>query len=452
MQLSLFKQLYYCIQGEFVGKKTVKTSESISNFGGQGWGIIIYCALMFWFHIGMVNDGSNITAPAFAAKTGIPYGTVLSMGTVAGLVGFIFFVVIGQINRKTGPRKTSAALMIIAGLSYIGVGYANSLVTYAICLCFVVGTTMSAGYISGGVLVANWFPKKRGIVMGYTTMGHNLASALYVPFIAFLVVSFGLTNGVLLPGILCMLVGIIGLIFIRDTPLQRGVYPDNVDAEEYEAEYFTKDIDENGGWTTKKLLSTKQLWICAVTTGLFQLVSACVMTQLVVRNMELGFTQAQAVSMMTVLACIGIFGSWLFGVLDQKFGTKKTMLVFAVWYIIALASNITETKVGIYLSVFMIGMAIGGSANFTVSLPANVFGRHGFAKVNSVVFPIQGLITAFQFLVSAVSIGITGSLRGAYVFLIGVLVINIIIILFAKERQYNRDFQIEEEHMKHMTA
>lgn len=431
-----------------MSKKHVRTSESISNFGRHGWGIVIYCALMFWFHIGMVNDGSNITAPAFAAKTGIQYETVLSMGTVAGLVGFIFYLVIGQINRKVAPRVTSSVLMIIAGFAYIGVGWSNTLISYAICLCIVVGTTMSAGYISGGVLVANWFPKKRGIAMGYTTMGHNLASALYVPFIAFLVASFGLTNGVIVPGLLCMLLGILGLIFIRNTPVERGVYPDNVDKEEYETEYYTQDIDENGGWTTKKLLATKQLWLCSVSTGLFQLVTACVMTQLVVRNMQLGFTQAQAVSMMTVLACIGVFGSWLFGVIDQKLGTKKTMLTFAVWYIIALVANLTETKFGIYLSVFMIGMAIGGSANFTVSLPANVFGRHGFAKVNSVVFPIQGLITAFQFMVSAVSISITGNLRGAYMFLIGVIIVNSIIVAFVKEKAYNKDFQIEEAHLK----
>ena len=44
----------------------------------------------------------------------------------------------------------------------------------------------------------------------------------------------------------------------------------------------------------------------------------------------------------------------------------------------------------------MIGMAIGGSANFTTSLPAAIFGRHEFDKVNSVIFPVQGLITSMN--------------------------------------------------------
>ena len=45
-----------------------KTKPLIGGFGRDGWGIIIYCAAMFWFYVGMVNDGSNITAPHLLQK------------------------------------------------------------------------------------------------------------------------------------------------------------------------------------------------------------------------------------------------------------------------------------------------------------------------------------------------------------------------------------------------
>ncbi|MBN2899036.1 MAG: MFS transporter, partial [Clostridia bacterium] len=170
-----------------VRSEHVKKTAGLANFGRSGWGVVIYCAAMFWFYVGMVNDGSNITAPAFAKAMGLDYPVVLSMGTIAGLVGFIFFVLFGQINIKLGARKTSLICMLLAGVAYAGIGFSNSLVMYAVCLCVVTGTVMSGGYIAGGTLVAKWFPKKKGIVMGYTTMGHNLASAFYVPMIAFLV-------------------------------------------------------------------------------------------------------------------------------------------------------------------------------------------------------------------------------------------------------------------------
>lgn len=422
-----------------------KNSENLTKFGSAGWGTIIYCAAMFWFYVGMVNDGSNITAPAFAEKAGIEYSTVLSMGTVAGLVGFLFFIVYGQINRKIGPRKTSAICMILSGLAYVGIGMANTLIGYAICLCVVTGSSMSGGYIAGGTLVAQWFPKKKGIVMGYTTMGHNLASAFYVPMISALVGGLGLQIGVIIPSALVMILGIIGLLLMRDTPQERGIYPDNASEHQYKEEYFTEEVDDDGGWTTKILLKTKEFCLAAVTTGLYQLVTVGIMTQLVVRNIQLGFTEVQAISLMTILACIGVAGSWGFGVIDQKYGTKKSMIVFGVWYVVALIANVTEVSVGIYLSVFMIGMAIGGSANFTTSLPAAIFGRHGFDKVNSVIFPVQGLITSMNFLLSGISIALTGSLRGCYVVFIGVILVNLILISRIDEHKYNRDFKKEEE-------
>lgn len=400
---------------------------------------------MFWFYVGFVNDGSNITAPAVAERLGVASGTVLNMNSIAGIVGVIFFIIIGQINRKIGARLTSGIFTIIAGIGYIIIGNAPNIAIYTIAMCFVVGGIMSAGYIAGGTLVAQWFPKKKGVVMGYTTMGHNLASAFYVPLITFLVGRFGVGQGVMVPAIAAIILGILGFLFIRNTPQERGLNPDNVSDEVYKSEYFLDKVDDNGGWTTKKLLSTKELWLAAITTGFFQICSVGVMSQLVVRNVSLGFSQVEAVSIMTLLACIGVVGSWLIGILDDKIGTKKTMVLFGIWYILALLANISETTVGIYVSIFMIGMAIGGSANFTTSLPASIFGRHGFDKVNSVIFPIQGFVTSLCFAVNGIVLNLTGDLRYAYLVFACVAAVNTILVLFVDEHKYNKDWKTAQE-------
>ncbi|NCB63544.1 MAG: MFS transporter [Clostridia bacterium] len=418
---------------------------SVVNFGAHGWVTILYCLLMFWFYVGMCNDGSNITAPAAAAKLGVANGVILNMNSIAGLVGVLFFIVLGQVNRKIGARITSGILVILAGVAYIGVGNATSVVMYTVCMCFVVGAIMSAGYIAGGSLVAQWFPKKKGVVMGYTTMGHNLASAFYVPLITFLVAKLGITGGVYPIAIAAIVLGVLGLLFIRNTPQERGLNPDNVSDEVYKAEYDTNDEGEDGGWTTAKLLKNKELWLAAITTGFFQICSVGVMTQLVVRNMELGFEQNTAIAIMTVLACVGVIGSWLIGIFDDKFGTKRTMIGFGIWYMVALLCNFTNSMPLVYLSLFMIAIGIGGSANFTTSLPASIFGRHGFAKVNSVIFPIQGAVTALCFAVNGVVQLLTGGeVRMAYLVFAGVALINVVLVLFIKDRKYNRDFQAEQ--------
>lgn len=316
--------------GEAKTMKNDGNKSSVVRFGKHGWITILYCLLMFWFYVGFVNDGSNITAPAVAEKLGVSSGTILNMNSIAGIVGVGFFIIIGQINRRIGARLTSGIFTIVAGIGYICIGNANSIAMYTISMCFVVGGIMSAGYIAGGTLVAQWFPKKKGVVMGYTTMGHNLASAFYVPLITWLVGRFGVGQGVVAPAIASIILGILGLIFIRNTPQERDMIPDNVSAEVYKNEYFTGTAS-GSEWTIPGLLATKELWLAAITTGFFQICSVGVMSQLVVRNMSLGFTQTQAVSIMTVVACIGVFGSWAIGILDDKIGTKKTMVMFGVW-------------------------------------------------------------------------------------------------------------------------
>lgn len=412
---------------------------------GKGWGTIIYCLLMFWFYAGMVNDSSNIVAPAIAEKLGIPAGNVLNMGTVAAMVGVIFFFIMGAINRKIGARLTSFLCLILAGIGYFGMGHANSLLQYGVSLCICTIGAMSAGYIAGGALVAQWFPKKKGIVMGYTTMGHNMATGFFVPMITVLVARLGVANAVVIPAVLVCILAVVGVLLMRNTPQERHINPDNVSDEVYRREYFNDEIDEDGGWTVKKLFSRRTFWLVAIASGGYQFVSTVIITQLVVRNQEVGFTQTQAVAIMTILAFAGILGSWIIGAMDQKIGTKKTMIFFGIWYAAALLLEVTEIRALVIVFLVMFALALGGSANFTTSLPAAVFGRHGFKKVNSVLFPIQALVSSFGFMVNGNVLNATGSLRISYVIAAIASLIVVVIVVFIKEHEYNRDFMTEEQ-------
>ena len=416
---------------------------SVVNFG-PGWFPIIYCLLMFWFYVGMCNDGSNVSVPAVAAALRVENSTLLTMNSIAGLVGVVFFIILGQLNRKIGARWLSGILCITAGLGYYGVGNASSVGMYLVCMCIVTGSIMSAGYICGGALVAQWFPKKKGVVMGYTTMGHNLASAMYCPILAALIATHYITGGVIPISIGAIILGIVGMVFLRNTPQERGINPDNVSDEVFKTEYdMADDEDDDGGWTVKNLLSKKELWLAAITTGLFQICSVGVMSQLVLRNQELGFSANTAMLIMTILALVGVGGSFLIGVFDDRFGTKRTMIGFGIWYAVALVLNFTNFMPCVYISLFMIALGIGGSANFTTSLPTSVFGRQGFDKVNSVVFPIQGFVTAWCFVVNGIVTNAIGNLSIAYmIFACGAVLVTVL-VSFLDEYKFNKDHKAE---------
>ena len=149
---------------------------------------------------------------------------------------------------------------------------------------------------------------------------------------------------------------------------------------------------------------------------------------------------------MTVCALVGLAGSFAFGFLDQKLGVKTAVRMFLVWYMVALAVNVTfNNMIGGYICVAMVGIAIGAAANFMTSLPASVFGRHSFDVVYSIYFPIMQIVLMLNYIVNSMALRITGSLRGAYVVFIGLLILNFILISVLNTRKYNLDYQKEDE-------
>ena len=429
------------------GEEKMDKKKSVVSFG-KGWGVIIFCMAAYFFYGGMNTDGLNVTVPLISANVGVEQGVLFTYQSYACVIGVVIHILLGQLVNKIGPKKNIAVGLIIGGIAYYCQANSTSVAGFIISSACVYGFMMNAAFMSGGILVANYFPKRKGVVMGYTTMGLNINSACFVAILTVFVSMFGGINKGVLPIVVATIVlGILALIFVKDTPKEIGMFPDNVSEEEYLKDYENTDqIQDDGGWTTGKLLRTPMIYGVAVATGIYNIATGCLVSNMVARNIEMGMSQAAAVGIMTAVALIGIFGSWIVGVFDEKWGTKKAMVVFGIFYCVAGVLNwfasISGSMIPLYISIFMIGVGIGGSANFTTSLAASVFGRHGFDKVNSVLFPIQALVTALNFLVSGVVRIVTNNslmwifFAGGMIALIGVPVV----LLFIKdEYKYNRD-------------
>ena len=435
--------------------KKLQSENTKSNFG-KGWLIIFWSMVMFWFLIGMSIDGQNIVIQQWAGKYWETLGfadqtalhaQLLNLAFYAGLIGVLAYFIIGRILTKVGAKVLSVCGLILAGLAYVFYANSTTITTYFIGLTMVTIFINGAAYLGGGNLVTQWFPKKKGLANGYTTMGHNLGSALYVPLVSALIGAFGIAKGMSVLGVAAVVVAVIAWFFVKNTPQEVGIYPDNVTKEVYEREYADmSEVSDENKWTVSKLLKTKEMWLVAVIIGINQLVTTGVMSQMVPRNIELGFEPAKAVALMTVCAIIGLAGSFGFGYIDQKLGVKTAVIAFLSWYSVALIVNYTMNNMtGGYICVAMVGIAIGAAANFMTSLPASVFGRHNFDLVYSIYFPIMQIVLMLNYKINSLALEMTGSLRGAYLIFVALLLINIVLIAVLDTRKYNLDYKKEEE-------
>ena len=213
---------------------------------------------------------------------------------------------------------------------------------------------------------------------------------------------------------------VISIFWCRNTPEEVGQAPDNdpMSAEEIKASQAAAKAYKSP-WTMKRLLKTPQTWLIGVGMGLLWMVTVAIVSQLVSRLMGAGYERTAAVGMLSVMGFFGIFGSYIWGYIDLKIGTKRATYIYAAWYIAALLLLIfMANSFSIYLGVFMVGISVGGICNLIPSMIGTVFGRYDFAAASRFISAITKGICACAYLYNARSLALTGDLTAGYIGLI----------------------------------
>lgn len=402
-----------------------------------GWGLQVLVGIMFFFYAGLCTDGQNVAIPAFANAHGWTYGTLLALSTPAGWIGMIGIVLFSHLVDKKGSRYVIVFSMIASGIVCFFYGFATNIVMYAIAYFLLVLFTNGYGNVATGALTASWFPRRRGYALGWSSMGMPVATAIYVPMLAVLIGSFGIGIAMSIIGSIIIIIGIIAIFWVKNTPEELGLAPDNDECGLEELEQNRKEMDAyRSDWTIKRLLTTKIVWLQSICYGLLFLTTIGLVSQMVPRLMFLGHSETFALSMLSLAAVVGMVGSVVWGIIDMKIGTRKATLFYAVWYAAAVIvllltkHNMAGTVIGICMS----GWGLGGIGNLQPSMLAQTFGRFDYASASRVVNTIVAFVRVMAFAVVGIAINVTGSIDGAYGFLIASCVVAFILAFIMDDR------------------
>ena len=420
-------------------KLTVKESFNL----GKGWNLMIFAILAMLVTNAGVNDGLNVALPVIAERVGLDYELCLSMGTVAGFVGVAMMMVIAKFRDRFGGRRVSGALFVIFGFTYLFLFLrAENIVMYGVSQCIMVSCGQGCFYLCTGPMQSDWFPKKRGVVNGISTIGANIGTAVLAPLMTVLLTIADYRTSFSVFGIAAIGLGIFAFFKLYDNPMDVGMYPDNVSKEEYDREYQSLSVKDAyvSDWTISRMLRCKEVWLAAVVPGFITLGLLGIITQFVQRNMAIGLSAQTAVSAMTVAGLVGIIGSYAIGFIDTKLGTKRACVIYCGIFAFGILCNILAAYwlPLVYVSILVVGFSLGGSTNISLSFPASIFGVLDYPKVNGVIFPINYCIGCLNFVVNAVVMKITGSLTGAYLVYMCLFIVNIVIVLRTEEGKWDK--------------
>ncbi len=420
-----------------------------SNFGARGWALIIIGISIWFFSGGTINDGQNTIVPALNATYGIDTAQMYTIASICAYIGIIGSFIGTWLVKKRGPKFTMVLGMAIFAVAIMLLGRVTNAVEFFL-VYLVIHTSQNIFAMIGlSVMLANWFPTKKGLAMGWATFGANIGTAIYTQGLTKIMVSKGLDTALFIYGCVFMAFVVFAIIIMKDRPEDCGCFPDNDksmtpelrDKLAAQGEAYKK----SSPWTVKKLLKTKVVWIIGIAYGFIMLITMGTVSQLVPTIMSFGFTLEFALSMMTVAALIGIVFSYLFGWLDAKIGTKKASLIFYAWTMLAVLFMALPGKWTVYPAVFFMGGFLGAGNNLTMSITSTVFGRYDFENAWAVVYPITVLFRSAGYAIVGGLAAATGGYTVPYIVLFGVCIVAFILIWIMDDSMIGRNYVDTDE-------
>ncbi|MGE4528092.1 MAG: nitrate/nitrite transporter [Rhodospirillaceae bacterium] len=365
--------------------------------------------------------------PTLSGHFSIDSNTLLFWATPASWASVISAFACAKLCEKTGAKNTILLSLVVCGICFGLLGTWGSVLGFVVLFAGVNFFGTGYGYVGGLALIANWFPRKKNLALGWVTMGQTMSTALFVPGLAWLFATFGVQNGFWGVSAAMFVLVLVVAVFARDTPEEFGCAPDNLPMT---AEEIVASREAQEAYvcplSTKQILGMRDVWLIGLASGGIYVVLVGVLSQLVPRLMAMGYELNTAILYLAIAAFIGVPGAYCWGWLGQKLGSKLGLIVYGLWWLVAVVLNMFEfNQFTLWASLGMIGLSFGGATNLTTSIVAEKFPRGSFVKAFGIIAPIQGVVRCCAYAVLAFGLKYLGGYTGAYALLVGVALINV---------------------------
>jgi len=282
---------------------------------------------------------------------------------------------IGRLTDRLGPRRVvmAGSVVLAAGLLLC------SQVSTAWELYLYFGVVVSMGFAAGGVIphvvvVSEWFPSRRGLVLGIVYGAVGVGTLILSPLCQGLISLWGW------PRVFQALAAAI-LIFI--VPLVWNTYrPSPQSAREPAG---AKGGAGAGEWSASLALRSIQFWSVFISRMLGSVGTMLIVTHQVAHVVDIGYSHIWAAGVFGVMAFVSAGGRVAFGYIADAF-TKTTAYTLniacaAVGVLALTLATDTSQPWLLYVYVGGFGIAFGSRAVILSAITADIFAGRGFGTI-----------------------------------------------------------------------
>lgn len=401
--------------------------------GPKQIGVMIYTAIIFLIGTSIIGGNNNTVFPMFAEIRGFDINLINIVSGIACIMKAIGVLALAKTVRKMGAKNLITVTLLISAALLIVFGTTKSLPVFLIVI-LVIGF-LGGGYEKNGgmTLTANWWPTKKGIVLGFTTMGIVAMNFLYVPMMPRLLGALGLGGGMTVIAVILVVVALVTIFGIKNNPEEVGEFPDGDPTYAVNGAEVEKMMREyKSPFTLGKVLSDRNTWFIGLGSALAFMAVMSYIASAIPSMIGMGYAPQFATGIFAVGGIMGIIGSFLFGIIDQKMGTKKAFVLYFVIIIIGFIFTILMPRGAIFcwLAGIIVFAAQGALCNLLPSYVATKYGRWDYTAGYQVI----GFIFEVGAGVGVMMTGFFGNPITMYIFDIVVLIIGLVFMIVSSDK------------------
>jgi MFS family permease len=331
------------------------------------------------------------------------------------------------------------ASVLAMGAALIACGFAQQPWQFYITFGLLSGAARSAlQSVLPGVMISNWFVRRRSAAYGAAAMGPPLANFLLPPLMAALVGGFGWRTGFVGLGVLCLAVGLPPALLIRRRrPEELGLQPDgNPAAASSDPAPAARSSDRQPGaksgeslprsedWTASEAVHSTAFWMIALGMSLILLAPNVSIVFMFSYLGSKGFDPAAAATAISTVSAMQVLSRLVFWApVTARLNSIRWIIL--VWGSLLLCSTLllalAQGEVWAYLGAGVLGLGLGGNLVLHLQIWPEYFGRTAVGTIIGSAQLLQGISNATVPLALAALLDHTGSYTLLYLIVAGLV-------------------------------
>ena len=318
------------------------------------WVIVFTGMLCIIACLGFGRFALGMLLPSMASTLKLSYSEIgfISTGNFIGYLASVLFC--GHIAGRVGSRRLIVIALLAIGLSMALISRSRSF-TAILFLYFITGMGSGAANVPVMGLITAWFDRTiRGRAAGFVVIGSGFAiiiSGKLIPYVNGIIGPEGWrTNWMILAGAVTM-IAVIGHIFLRNTPDEKGLRPLGSEGKEIPHTHLTRPADTS-------IYKNRTLYLLGSIYFLFGYTYVIYATFIVTTLVnERGFSETIAGNFWSWVGFLSLFSGPVFGTLSDRLGRKAgLMIVFSLQMLAYLLVAAKLPPIFLYFSIAFYGI------------------------------------------------------------------------------------------------